>query len=76
MHATCRPSARTACSATHGRWLPPVFTGLPEGAVLSKGAGVGDDPDQGAIYVFRVMEAGTRHATTGFRLVRELSDDG
>ncbi len=45
---------------------------LPDGGVLVKGAGVGDDPDQGAIYAYRVMQGGERHMTTGFRCVQEL----
>ncbi len=49
---------------------------LDEGAVLVKGAGVGDDPDQGAIYIHRVLPKGERHTTTGFRCVREISGAG
>ena len=30
------------------------------------------DPDQGAIYLHRVLPAGERHPTTGFRCVQEL----
>lgn len=37
-----------------------------------KGAGVGDDPDQGAVYMRRALAADGRHATTGFRCVREI----
>jgi len=45
---------------------------LPDGAVLVKGAGVGDDPDQGAIYIRRVLGLGERHMTTGFRCVQDI----
>ncbi len=45
---------------------------LGEGDVLVKGAGVGDDPDRGAIYLHRVLKKGERQAVTGFRLVQEL----
>ncbi|MDA1194763.1 MAG: bifunctional serine/threonine-protein kinase/formylglycine-generating enzyme family protein [Planctomycetota bacterium] len=44
----------------------------PAGAVLVKGAGVGDDPDQGAIYIHRVLPPDERHRSTGFRLVESL----
>ncbi|MDJ0973095.1 MAG: bifunctional serine/threonine-protein kinase/formylglycine-generating enzyme family protein [Planctomycetota bacterium] len=37
-----------------------------------KGAGVGDDPDQGAVYMFRKVANGARHETTGFRCVRVI----
>ena len=37
-----------------------------------KGAGVGDDPDQGAIYMLRKVAKDARHDTTGFRCVRVL----
>jgi hypothetical protein len=46
---------------------------LDEGAVLVKGAGVGDDPDRGAIYIHRVLPAGERQAVTGFRCVQDLA---
>ena len=52
--------------------VTPYIDDAGEGAVLVKGAGVGDDPDQGAIYIHRVLKAGERHATTGFRCVIEL----
>ena len=45
---------------------------LDAGAVLVKGAGVGDDPDRGAIYIHRVLPAGAREAVTGFRCVQEI----
>ena len=45
---------------------------LAEGEVLVKGAGVGDDPDRGAIYLHRLLKKGERQAVTGFRLVQEL----
>ncbi len=45
---------------------------LKDGAVLVKGAGVGDDPDQGAIYIHRVLKGDERGGTTGFRCVEEL----
>jgi serine/threonine protein kinase len=53
--------------------VTPHVDDLPPGAVLVKGAGVGDDPDQGAIYIQRVLPAGERHGTTGFRCVQEIS---
>jgi serine/threonine protein kinase len=52
--------------------VTPYIDDLAKGAVLVKGAGVGDDPDQGAIYIHRVLPAGERHPTTGFRCVQEL----
>ncbi len=53
-------------------WVLPSEGGLGEGVLLVKGAGVGDEPDEGAIYRLRPLEAGARHPTTGFRCVREL----
>ena len=50
----------------------PYINDQGEGALLVKGAGVGDDPDQGALYIHRVLKAGERHPTTGFRLIQEL----
>jgi serine/threonine-protein kinase len=45
---------------------------LDPGAVLVKGAGVGDDPDRGAIYLHRVLPKDQRQRVTGFRCVQEL----
>lgn len=50
----------------------PSEGGYDGGTLLVKGAGVGDDPDQGAIYMLRPLKAGERHSATGFRCVREL----
>jgi len=52
--------------------VAPSVDDQAAGAVLVKGAGVGDDPDQGAIYIHRVLKAGERHPTTGFRCVQEI----
>ncbi len=51
----------------------PSIDSEDPGAVLVKGAGVGDDPDAGAIYLKRVLGAKERHKTTGFRCVREIA---
>jgi hypothetical protein len=56
--------------------VTPQVDDQPAGAVLVKGAGVGDDPDQAAIYLHRVLEAGVRHPSTGFRCVREIRGAG
>jgi formylglycine-generating enzyme required for sulfatase activity len=45
---------------------------LKDAAVLVKGAGVGDDPDQGAIYIHRVLKGDEFHGTTGFRCVQDI----
>lgn len=45
---------------------------LKDAAVLVKGAGVGDDPDQGAIYIQRVLKGDEWHVTTGFRCVQDV----
>ncbi len=45
---------------------------LKDDAVLVKGAAVGDDPDQGAIYIHRVLKGDERHMTTGFRCVQDI----
>jgi formylglycine-generating enzyme required for sulfatase activity len=52
--------------------VEPSEAGVPSGAVLTKGAGIGDAPSEAAIYVMRVLGAEERHAMTGFRLVRNL----
>ena len=55
--------------------VTPYVDDLDAGAVLVKGGGVGDDPDQGAIYVHRVLQSGERHRATGFRCVQEIPQE-
>jgi serine/threonine protein kinase/formylglycine-generating enzyme required for sulfatase activity len=50
--------------------VDPVEGEVPAGAVLVKGAGVGDTPDQAVIHLFRVLKTGERHNATGFRIAR------
>jgi hypothetical protein len=52
--------------------VEPVEGGVPANSVLVKGAGVGDAPSDAALYVVRPLAENERHATTGFRLAREL----
>jgi formylglycine-generating enzyme required for sulfatase activity len=49
-----------------------LFGDVPEGGVLVKGAGVGDEPDAGAIHLVRKLPGGERQDVTGFRCVTEL----
>jgi serine/threonine protein kinase len=51
--------------------VEPIEGGVPSGAVLLKGAGLGDAPHAAAIGIVRPLLAGERHASTGFRLARE-----
>jgi len=45
---------------------------VPARSVLVKGAGVGDAPKEGSLYLVRPLGENERHATTGFRLARDL----
>jgi hypothetical protein len=49
-----------------------VEGGVPAGAVLQKGAGLGDAPHAAAIGIVRPLGGQERHAATGFRIAREL----
>ena len=56
--------------------VTPTLDDLPEGSVIVKGAGIGDEPDAGAIYAMRSLAADAHHVATGFRLVREVPKAG
>ena len=53
--------------------VTPSIRTSTEGDVVVKGAGVGEAPDAGAIYAWRVLGAGDREPSTGLRLARNLT---
>lgn len=52
--------------------VEPVEGGVPSGAMLVKGGGLGDAPSDAASGLVRVQKADERHPSTGFRLARDI----
>jgi formylglycine-generating enzyme required for sulfatase activity len=66
------PHGERGLVANAREMVEPSESGLPPGAVLVKGAGIGDTPADALVYLMRPLAPTERHAMTGFRLARPL----